>query len=267
MGLEVGTHISDLIATNPTGEDYRSTSDDHQRLIKACVKNSLPNSVAASTPNAVAVSGTNTYTVSLSPAPSAYAAYMFVRGSFTNANTGAATLNVNSLGAKAIQKDGSALVAGDIGAADIVGLMYDGTQFQIIEHSKVIGDALAGTLVTEDGTQTLTNKTISGGTLSLIGKFSLAWQHKDASFAAVAGTPYVLDMNTAGQTATLPASPADNDSILFAMDGSGVENWTISGNGNNLRGNNSTDTSLTVDIASGGFWLRWHDADSVWEIL
>lgn len=43
MGLETGTYISDLVATNPLGSDPKSTADDHLRLIKSTIKASFPN--------------------------------------------------------------------------------------------------------------------------------------------------------------------------------------------------------------------------------
>ena len=49
-----------------------------------------------------------------------------------SANAGAATLNVDSVGAKAIQKNGAALVAGDLPANTTVSFMYDGTAFQLV---------------------------------------------------------------------------------------------------------------------------------------
>lgn len=42
MALETGTYIDDLVVTNPTGADDRSTADDHLRLIKSTIKNSFP---------------------------------------------------------------------------------------------------------------------------------------------------------------------------------------------------------------------------------
>lgn len=42
-GLETGTYISDLVATNPLSSDLASTSDDHLRLIKSTIKNTFPN--------------------------------------------------------------------------------------------------------------------------------------------------------------------------------------------------------------------------------
>ena len=43
MGLETVGFISDLVTTNPTGADDRSTSDDHHRVVKTALLNSFPN--------------------------------------------------------------------------------------------------------------------------------------------------------------------------------------------------------------------------------
>lgn len=77
--------------------------------------------------------GTDTYTISFTPAVTSYASGQRFFVNFTNANTGASTINVNGLGAKAITKNGTtALEAGDIVAGQIHLLSYDGTQFQIV---------------------------------------------------------------------------------------------------------------------------------------
>ena len=49
-------------------------------------------------------------------------------------NTGASTLNIAELGAKDIQQDAQALAGGEIVQNDVVGVVYDGTQFQIISQ-------------------------------------------------------------------------------------------------------------------------------------
>lgn len=78
-------------------------------------------------------SGTNTYTASLSPSLTAYAAGNPFKIKFTNANTGSSTINIDSLGAKTIKKNGNTdLVSGDIQAGAIYSLVYDGTNFQIV---------------------------------------------------------------------------------------------------------------------------------------
>lgn len=80
-----------------------------------------------------AVAGTNTITAN---APSTVLGY--VRGQrffFTPAatNTGAATLNIGGLGAKAINKQGNVpLVPGDLVATSTVIVYYDGAQFQLL---------------------------------------------------------------------------------------------------------------------------------------
>ena len=42
MGLESGTYIDSLVATNPLGTDNRSQGDDHIRLLKSTIKASFP---------------------------------------------------------------------------------------------------------------------------------------------------------------------------------------------------------------------------------
>lgn len=76
--------------------------------------------------------GNDTYVVTLSPVPLAYNAGFAVRFKVDVGNTGAATLNVNGLGAVAlVRPSGTALETGDITAGNVVTAVYDGTNFQI----------------------------------------------------------------------------------------------------------------------------------------
>lgn len=78
-------------------------------------------------------SGTDTYTATIAPAPSAYATNQTFLIRFTNANTGASTINLNGLGAKSLVKNGAtALASGDIPAGAILLISYDGTNFQVV---------------------------------------------------------------------------------------------------------------------------------------
>lgn len=43
MGLEVATHINQLVSTNPLGTDSKSQGDDHIRLMKSVLVTDLPN--------------------------------------------------------------------------------------------------------------------------------------------------------------------------------------------------------------------------------
>lgn len=105
------------------------------------VKNNTPSSsrtgAALEVMEPYTVSGTDTYTVSISVTGLYSGAETYTAGDqftlqFPNANTGAATININSEGAVAIEKEGGALSAGDLIAGGIYRVAYDGTAFQII---------------------------------------------------------------------------------------------------------------------------------------
>ena len=77
--------------------------------------------------------GTNTMTAIASLGMSAYVTgqrFFFVAPA---TNTGACTLNINAIGIKSITKLGTtALVAGDITSGAIIQVVYDGTEFQLL---------------------------------------------------------------------------------------------------------------------------------------
>jgi len=107
------------------------------------------------------ISGADTITGLLSPSLLAYAAGQTFRFVSAVANTGAVTLNINSLGAKSITKLGTtALTANDIPSGAVVEVIYDGTQFQLI--------GLAATSLNPANNYQVTNLaytgTLTGGT-------------------------------------------------------------------------------------------------------
>jgi hypothetical protein len=79
------------------------------------------------------ISGADTITGSLVPALTAYAAGQMFYFVAAGDNTGAVTLNINSLGAKNVTKNGAtALAAAEIKSGQTVAVIYDGTRFQIV---------------------------------------------------------------------------------------------------------------------------------------
>ena len=79
------------------------------------------------------VAGTNVITGNLTPAIASYVAGQMFSFLSAGANTGAVTLNINGVGAKAVTKLGStALAAGDIPANTIIIVQYDGSEFQLV---------------------------------------------------------------------------------------------------------------------------------------
>jgi len=79
------------------------------------------------------VAGTNTVTAIAALSMSALAAGQTFRFIAAATNTSGVTLNINSIGAKAITKNGTtALTANDILINSVVEVIYDGTQFQLL---------------------------------------------------------------------------------------------------------------------------------------
>ena len=108
----------------------------------------------------------------------------------TTQNTGALTVNVNSLGAKSVAKwQGLAVIAGDVKANTLIPLYYDGTNWNmmapgnapLVSPMTTKGDVIAfstlparlgvganGTVLTADSTQTTGLKWASTGTATVI---------------------------------------------------------------------------------------------------
>ena len=98
--------------------------------------------------------GTDTYTATLAPVIASYTTRAYYLIKFTNANTGAATLNLNALGAKNIKKEGTtALVSGDIPAGHVGILYYDGTNM-VLCNPKSAGAVAATQAEQEAGSST-----------------------------------------------------------------------------------------------------------------
>ena len=49
MALETGTYVNALVTSNPASTDGLAQADDHIRLIKTTLKNTLPNATGAIT--------------------------------------------------------------------------------------------------------------------------------------------------------------------------------------------------------------------------
>lgn len=107
-------------------------------------------------------------TLTASPAITAYAAGQTFRFIASGANTTNVTVNVSSIGAKAITKNGTtALVAGDIPSGAMVTITYDGTRFILgtigLAYLPITGGTLTGALSLTGGGLFFTDATYDIG--------------------------------------------------------------------------------------------------------
>lgn len=119
-------------------------------------------------------SGTDTLTVSYDVAPTAYVSGDTFRLKLGGTNTGTATLNVNSLGAKTIKKaDGTTnLSAGNLTSGYFAEFTYDGTNFVLTNGGAATSGS--GTVTSVNLTAPAAGITVSGGPVTISGSITLA---------------------------------------------------------------------------------------------
>jgi len=98
------------------------------------------------TTNLITVAGTNTLTGLATPTLGGYAAGQVFSFIAQNTNTGAVTIDIDTLGVKSITREGAIpLVAGDILAGKMQLMEYDGTQFQMLNGNSYQAIRVTGT--------------------------------------------------------------------------------------------------------------------------
>jgi len=143
------------------------------------------------------VAGTNTVTGTAALSMSALTAGQTFRFVAAATNTSAVTLNINSIGAKAITKNGTtALTANDILINSVVEVIYDGTQFQLLNPAVSIPAGVitmwSGTIATIPSGWLLCNG--SSGTPDLRNKFVIG------AYSDTAGVAYTTITGANTQT-------------------------------------------------------------------
>jgi hypothetical protein len=171
------------------------------------------------------ISGTDTITALAPVSMSALAAGQTFRFIAAGANTTTAvTLNINSIGAKNITKNGTtALAIGDIPSGSIVVVVYDGTQFQLTTLPTYTAPFNLTTNNTWTGKQTFT-----GSSNLISSKFVNALENITVSATAATGT---INYDVTTQSVVYYTSNAS-------------ANWTV-----NFRA--SSGTSLDTAMATG----------------
>jgi len=196
------------------------------------------------------VAGTNTITATAPLSLAAYAAGQTFRFIPAGSNTGATTLNVNSIGAKNVYLGGAACAGGEIVINVPVEVIYDGTRFHIISgHGAASATAKgvielatnAEALAGSDAVRAVTSAGLASdqtqanaGHIVFPGGLMLAWGR--AAFAAGTGpvtitysksfgaVPYAVSMahNFGNVVAYLSASNAGNCAVTASSVSTGT---------------------------------------------
>lgn len=169
----------------------------------------------------------DTYTATLSPAPTAYASGQVYRIYCNTANTGAATLNINALGAKDIRKNGSAaLETGDILAGQVIEVVYEAGAgyFQLISPVATMPKVYVGTFSLS-----------ASGSLSITG---VGFKPKIVQFFAVLAPSFGAD-----QALNVMSGGATSASNEFVVEGYVSDNAGATGA--------SSSTTASIIIRAG----------------
>lgn len=227
-----------------------STVNDSARAMMAALK-SWYNLIDAGTISNGTVGGTaNAITLTCSPTVSALAAgqrYLFKYTS--TGNTGGVTLNVDGLGAAAIQFKGAALVSGDIATNDWVLVTHDGSVFQMLSETRVSSRAVL------DGSVTTGKIVDLNVTEAKIGTGAVT-ATKIGSDAVT--TIKILDGNvTTGKIANLAVTPdklSQKLTVAAPVDVTGLALITFSSIPSWAR--KITISFINVTVASGNVYVR-----------
>lgn len=185
--------------------------------------------------------GTDTYAATLDPVPKGYNSTQLYAIKLPNANTiTTPTLNLNALGAITIKRpDGSALYVGDIRASHYAFLLYDGTDFLLLNPnhlsaSIVTAEKLAASAISQDtiminGTlvfsrtgnaETVALKTRAGADPSATDPVHVVFRN-----ATLTTGDYTVLTVTSAQSLTIP-----NTATLRCVNGQPFRLWVVAFN-------------------------------------
>ena len=132
------------ISTFVGNEPVTTLSDNFSSL-----KNAINDSGDGWSNYAVDTGSVNAYVLTLASAPAAYSAGMLVFFKPINTNTTTSTININSVGSVSILTPaGNALLGGEIVVNQVIGIVFDGTNFRIHGPCPAIKSQSSATTIT-----------------------------------------------------------------------------------------------------------------------
>ena len=197
MAIEGATHINDLDVAKPSGTTEQVLDlDNYHRQIKEVLKRDVNNFAGTALVYGADAASTDDYAFSSALTITTYTAGIICLLDLTggNTNTGAARLNIDGIGLKAIVGlTGAALAAGAL-QIGINLLVYNGTSF-VLGASPIVdinGGTIDGTVIGASVAAAITGTTIAGTVITA-----------STSIATAAGAT-ITDIDTA-----MDATPTD----------------------------------------------------------
>lgn len=191
--------VTDLTAdTAPTLDDLLMTVNDPAGT-PASRKATIQNVLNAATADLItsrfycADAGANdTYTCSLSPAIASYSTGAMYLVKANTANTGAATINLNSIGATTIKKKSSSSVTvdlddNDVPAGAIMLLAYDGTNMQLLSTLGNAGATVTDATISMSDITTNNSSTTQHGFLKKLSNVATEYMDGTGAWSVPAG--------------------------------------------------------------------------------
>jgi hypothetical protein len=206
MALETGSYINDLVVTNPVAADPKSQGDDHIRLIKSALKETLNGFTGAILVTATDTGSASAHVLTPSTALVGYTPMLCLLYNPAVTNTGAVTVNVSGLGVKSIKTPGGAdPTAGDLIAGKPVLMVYDGTNFTAVAGQDMATKAYANALSMAAG-----NMPVGGTAAQYLRKTSAT--NYDAAWA-----DFPVQIGSGGQTTTGNVTLTSNSAAAITV--------------------------------------------------
>ena len=291
MGLEAGSFLDALVATNPIATDGRSEGDDHIRLIKTVLKNTLPGMsgrfmrtlsktgayTAVATDNSVVFAINGNLTLTLDAAANlgnGWFCFVRVNEGVTLTLAAASLIYVGSDGATSHQFTGTrhfmVLCAGS--TFFVMGLEMPSNTTMLFQQTTPPVGWTKVTTHNDKSLRIVSGAVGSGGTVPFSTVFGRTAtdahtlttgqipSHQHAGSSATVGT---LTANTAGNhTHTLPIKNNTSSSPGASPANSGDGGSTLSTGGAGDHSHNVTGTINLTIVAEGGGGSHTHGIDT-----
>lgn len=240
-------------------QNWNGDTNANLTLIDAILKANF-----AAAPFAVAT-GTNALTLTYSPSLTGYVSGQTILFKLAASPTGAMTLNANGLGVKNLLLAGANVVTGDLQAGDVVRALYDGTQFNVLEPTRVFSSvrvrsaAYGGTGAATTVDDLIIENNVSAGISILTPSTavgSIAFGHPGAALAGILSYDHSLGRMTLSAENSFYAGVVCNFGTTTATNFVGPLAGNVTGNlTGNVTGNVSGTAgglSIILPIANGG---------------